>query len=75
MSRPCYCVVHNDGNYTDVLSRHWTLSGAQRAFRSRNRHIYDPAYADRMGLRNAGTFDEIWHYDENGETDRHDYSE
>ena len=63
-----YAVIHNDtGNpqragyeaWGTILSKHRTLSGAERAFRKRNRHLFDRRYAERMGMLNTGTFDEI----------------
>lgn len=63
-----YLLVHNDTGrrqspgyepWGTVISRHRTMSGAEHAFRVRNRHLFDKDYAKRMGMANAGTFDEI----------------
>ena len=63
-----YLLIHNDTGkrqspgyepWGTVISRHRTMSCAERAFRKRNRHLFDKAYARRMGMANAGTFDEI----------------
>lgn len=49
------------------ISRHRTLSGALRAFRSRNRWLYDEKFAQRHGLTNASTFDRIIEINEDGD--------
>ncbi len=42
-----------------LISKHWTLNGAIKAFRRRNRHMYDHNWAEKHGLLYAGTFDKI----------------
>lgn len=67
MAREYYGVFHCSGPYPELVSKHWTLSGAQKAFRKRNRHLFDDAYAERHGYRNTGTFDKIFFVDSEGE--------
>ena len=62
-----YEVCHCSGPYPETVSKHRTLAGAQKAFRARNRHLFDRDYAQRMGMANTGTFDRIYHVDEDGE--------
>lgn len=62
-----YEVCHCSGPYPETVSEHRTLAGAQKAFRTRNRHLFDRDYAQRMGMANTGTFDRIYHVDEDGE--------
>ena len=59
----CYC----GGPFPETISEHRTLKGAQKAFRERNRHLFDRDYAQRMGMSNAGTFDRIYYVNEDGE--------
>ena len=59
----CYC----GGPYPETVSEHKTLAGAQKSFRARNRHLFDRNYTQRMGMANTGTFDRIYHVDEDGE--------
>ena len=63
-----YALIHNDtGNrqktgfevWGTIISRHRTQAGAEKAFKRRNRHLFDRPYAQLMGLLYAGTFDEI----------------
>lgn len=63
-----YLVIHNDTRkahhegyepWGDVISRHRTLSGAQREYRRRNPHLFNRRWAEAHGYANAGTFDEI----------------
>lgn len=67
MSREYYEVCYCGGPYPEQISKHWTLSGAQKAFRKSNRHLFDRDYAQRMGMANAGTFDRIYFVNEDGE--------
>ena len=59
----CYC----GGPYPEMISEHRTLAGAKKVFRERNRWLFDEDYAQRMGMKNAGTFDRIYRIDEDGE--------
>jgi len=61
-----YEVFHCSGSYPETVSEHQTLAGAQKAFRERNRWLFDRNYAQRMGMKNAGTFDRIYRVDEDG---------
>ena len=49
-----------------VISRHRTLSGAQRSFHQRNPHLFNRRWAEAHGYTNTGTFDEIIEVDRNG---------
>ena len=62
-----YEVCHCSGPYPETVSEHRTLAGAQKAFRARNRHLFDRDYAQRHGLTATGTFDKIYRQDEDGE--------
>ena len=59
----CYC----GGPFPETISEHRTLKGAQKAFRERNRHLFDRDYAQRMGMANAGTFDKVFLVNSEGE--------
>ena len=65
--REHYEVCHCSGPYHETVSEHRTLAGAQKAFRARNRHLFDRGYAQRMGMAKAGTFDRIYFVNEDGE--------
>lgn len=75
MAREYYGVFHCSGPYPELVSKHWTLSGAQKAFRSRNRHLFDRAYAERHGYQNTGTFDRIYFVDSDGEREEVPYGD
>jgi|GEM_PF-7121682 len=61
----CFC--HNYPQVDpEIMSYHRTFSGAERAFRRRNRHLYDRRFAEQHGMQNTGTFDRIMRL-ENGE--------
>ena len=62
-----YEVCHCSGPYPETISEHKTLAGAQKAFRARNRWLFDEDYAQRMGMKNAGTFDKVFLVDGEGE--------
>ncbi len=68
MSREHYEVFHCSGPYPETLSHPRTLAGAQKAFRKRNRPLFDSVYAERHGYQNTGTFDRF--FVEDGEGDR-----
>jgi len=72
MSRPYYGVFF-DGYGSQVapslLSKHWTLEGAKRAFKRRNPHLFNRGYCNGA-YRNAGTFDRIFYVDESGDYNR-----
>ena len=68
-----YVLVHNDNRTPQTVGHEpWgTLIGdyetrkeAEKAFRQRNRHLFDKDFAVKMGLQNSGTFDEILAVDE-----------
>ena len=63
-----YLVVHNNDRERQsegyapagsIVSRHRTLSGAQRSFRQRNLHLFNRRWAEAHGYASTGTFDEI----------------
>ena len=62
-----YEVCHCSGPYPETISEHRSLAGAQKAFRARNRHLFDREYAQRHGLSTTGTFDKIYRQDDDGE--------
>lgn len=62
-----YEVCHCTGPYPETVSEHRSLAEAQKAFRARNRWLFDEDYAQRMGMSNAGTFDRIYFVNEDGE--------
>lgn len=64
---PHYEVCHCSGPFPETVSKHRTLAGAQKAFRERNRWLFDRGYAQRMGMSNAGTFDKVFYVDDDGE--------
>ena len=64
---PHYEVCHCSGPFPETISQHRTLAGAQKAFRERNRWLFDRGYAQRMGMSNAGTFDKVFYVDDDGE--------
>ena len=70
-----YLVIFNNRREThhtdeipngEIISRHRTLSGAQRAFRRRNPHLFNRRWAQAHGYGGTGTFDEIVEVDSNG---------
>lgn len=75
MSREYYEVCYCGGPYPEPVSKHWTLSGAQKSFRKRNRHLFDRAYAERHGYQSTGTFDRIYFVNEDGEREEVAYGE
>ena len=78
-----YLVIFNNRREThhtdeipngEIISRHRTLSGAQRAYRRRNPHLFNRRWAEAHGYANTGTFDEIVEVDSNGYYVRHCYT-
>lgn len=71
--RPYYGLFY-DGNGRDVrpelISKHWTLAGAERAYRRRNWWIFQRDRARRAGLSNCSTFDAVYYVNEEGNIDK-----
>ena len=75
--RPYYGVFYTGGGrdvLPELISRHWTLSGAERAYRRRNWWLFQRDRARRAGLSNCSTFDAVFRVNEEGEIERHDYA-
>ena len=71
-----FCVIFNDTGKTsrpgfspwgEIISQHDTLEAAQAAYRERNPHLYDRAWAKAHGYSNTGTSDEIVEVDAEGQ--------
>jgi hypothetical protein len=75
MKKNYYEVCHYSGPYPETISEHRTLEGARRAFRARNRWLFDEDYAQRMGMKNAGTFDKIFYVNEDYEREEVPYGD
>ena len=64
-----YAVVHwtdkKNGCYI-LLSRHRTLTGAERQFRKNNPWLFNDRWAQRHGMQHCGTFEEVVELDEGG---------
>ena len=50
----------------EIISIHPTLEEAENALMKRNQHLFDKEFAQRMGMQNTGTFDEIVALDDDG---------
>ena len=78
MSRPYFGLFYTGAGRDvrpELISRHWTLSGAERAYRRRNWWLYNHDRAYQAGLSNCYTFDAVYYVNEEGEIDRrHDYA-
>lgn len=63
MDRDYYGVFYCGGGRDvppQLVSRHWTYDGAMKAYRRRNRHLFDKKWAERHGMLNAFTFDRVF---------------